>query len=93
MRNVLPVLMGSLVILLLGCAGQRISEEEVPRIDKESLVGMLGSADVIVLDVRGGPSIKAPHLKILGSVTEDPDDVAAWSDKYGKGKKIVLYCA
>lgn len=65
--------------------------EEVTRMTKEELKTLLGSPEVVVLDVRlGGENAPA---KITGSVFEDPEKVAAWSSKYPKGKKIVLYCS
>jgi hypothetical protein len=65
--------------------------EDVPRMNVEELKSILGSPDVVVLDVRfGGES--APK-RILGSVFENPDKIDTWSSKYPKGKKIVLYCS
>jgi rhodanese-related sulfurtransferase len=66
-------------------------KEDIPRMKVEELKSLLGSPDVVVLDVRLGGEI-APK-RILGSVFENPEKVDAWSSKYPKRKKIVLYCS
>lgn len=65
--------------------------EEIPRMTKEELKPLLGSPEVVVLDVRldGGT---AP-TKIAGAVYENPDKVADWSFRYPKENRIVLYCS
>lgn len=88
---------GLLLILVLAAlvswsaAGFGAASDEVPRMKIEELKSLLGSPDVVVLDVRYGGD-KAPK-RILGSLFENPDEVDAWSDKYPRGKKIVLYCS
>ncbi len=79
------------VIIAWQAPGIAAAGDDVPRMTKEELKILLGSPDVVVLDVRfGGGS--APR-RITGSVFEDPDRVPAWSADYPKGKKIVLYCS
>jgi len=65
--------------------------DDVPRMTKEELKTLLGSPEVVILDVRldGG---NAPE-RITGSVFEDPENVSDWAPKYPKNKKIVLYCS
>jgi hypothetical protein len=65
--------------------------DDVPRITKEELKTLLGSPEVVILDVRLGGG-NAPE-RITGSVFEDPEDVSGWAPKYPKDKKIVLYCS
>jgi rhodanese-related sulfurtransferase len=65
----------------------------VPVIDKDELKQMLGSEDLIVIDVRAGRDWSSSEFKIQGALREDPDDVEAWAGKYAKDKNIVLYCA
>ena len=65
--------------------------DDVPRITKEELKTLLGSPEVVILDVRLGGG-NAPE-KITGSVLEDPENVSDWAPKYPKDKKIVLYCS
>jgi rhodanese-related sulfurtransferase len=66
---------------------------DVPVIDKDELKQMLGSEDLIVIDVRAGRDWSSSEFKIQGALREDPDDVEAWAGKYAKDKNIVLYCA
>ncbi len=63
-----------------------------PTMTKEALKAKLGSADVVIIDVRAGKDWKSSELKIKGAVREAPKDVS-WMQKYAKGKTIVLYCA
>jgi len=63
----------------------------VPRMTKEELKPLLGSPEVVVLDVRLGGE-NAP-TKIAGAVYENPEKVADWSIKYPKEKRVVLYCS
>jgi len=65
--------------------------EEAPRMAKEQLKTLLGSPDLIVIDVR--LEGKSAPKKIAGAVFEDPGNVDLWSANYPKGKKIVLYCS
>ena len=61
--------------------------EEVPKITKEEVLGMLGNPDVIIIDVRAGGG----ELKIKGAVREDPKNVSLWIDKYPKDRLLVFY--
>ena len=64
----------------------------IPRISKETLKGMLGNPDLVILDVRSAPSWEPSNFKIQGSIREKPDQVYSWAHKYAKDKTIVLYC-
>jgi rhodanese-related sulfurtransferase len=67
---------------------------EVPRMTKEELKPLLGEPDLVIVDVRVGPSWTASQWKIKGAVREDPRaDIKAWAEKYPKDKTIVLYCS
>jgi hypothetical protein len=63
----------------------------VPRLTKDELKGLLGSPDVVVLDVRFDGNL-APS-RITGAVHEDPEKVDSWAGKYPREKRIVLYCS
>jgi hypothetical protein len=67
--------------------------EEIPRMTKEELKGMLGKPEVIVIDVRSKADWAGSKLEIKGAVREDPKKAASWMDKYSKDKVIVFYCA
>jgi hypothetical protein len=89
--------LGALIVALLAgvfawqVPGVAAGGDDVPRMAKEELKTLLGSPEVVILDVRldGG---NAPR-RITGSVYEDPDNVSVWAPKYPKEKKIVLYCS
>lgn len=63
------------------------------RMSKDELRSMLGSADLVVIDVRTEKEWKKSDKKISGSTWEDAEEVNAWADKYPKDKTIVLYCS
>jgi hypothetical protein len=72
-------------------AGSGGAGDGVPRMSKEELKGLLGSPDVVVLDVRlGGGNAQS---RIAGALYEDPEKVDSWAGKYPRGKRIVLYCS
>lgn len=61
--------------------------------NKDELKRELGSADLVVLDVRTGKDWKASEFKIKGATRANPRDFSSWKERFGKDKKIVLYCA
>ena len=73
-------------------AAASAAEAGVPRMSVEELNGMLGSADVVIIDVRRGSEWDASDSKIQGAVRET-GFVSKWADKYPKEKTVVLYCA
>ena len=80
------------VLLLQGCAHAPISEVNVPRITKEELRPMVGSPDVIIVDVRTAQDWKEAKWKIKGAVcAERNDEKSSWVVKYPKDKPFVLY--
>ena len=70
-----------------------LDKEKVPRISKEEVKNMLGTPDLVLLDVRTSSQYKSSKLKIQGAVREEPDQVKSWAGKYGKEKTIILYCS
>ena len=67
--------------------------ETVPRMTKEELKGMLGSSDLVLVDVRRGKDWDASEFKIKGAVRKDPNGLDKWKGELSKEKTIVLYCA
>jgi rhodanese-related sulfurtransferase len=67
--------------------------EDAPRMTKEELKAMMGSPDLVIIDVRSGTDWADSDLKIKGAVREDPKVFESWANKYPKDKTIVLYCA
>ena len=66
---------------------------DVPRMTREELKGMLGSPNLVLLDVRASVDWLGSQFQIKGAVREDPKKVTSWMDKYPKDKTLVFYCA
>ena len=81
-----------LVVVLLGI-GSPLLAADVPTVDKDQLKGMIGSADLVLLDVRTDRDWSASEFMIKGASREEPSDVDSWAGNYDKGMTIVLYCA
>ena len=69
-----------------------VFSEDVPRMTKEKLKGLLGNPNLVILDVRTGKDWDASEFKIKGAIREEGFDIS-WFDKYPKDKTIVIYCA
>ena len=65
----------------------------VGMMEVEELKTMLGSDDLVVLDVRAGRDWSTSEFKIPGAIRASGDDFATWGNQYPKDRKIVLYCA
>ncbi len=70
---------------------QTQSHTGVPRISIDGLKKLLGSHDLILIDVRSNNNWSKSNRKITRALREDPRDVVAWLQKYPKEKMIVLY--
>ena len=80
-------------VLIAGSFLVPCSAEDVKRISKEELRGMLGDPSLVLVDVRTEGDWNSSEFKIKGALREDPARVASWMDKYGKDKTLVFYCA
>ena len=67
--------------------------QDVKRMTIEELKGMLGTPDLVILDVRRDGDWKSSKVKIKGAVREDQEKAEAWMSKYPKDKTLVFYCA
>jgi hypothetical protein len=67
--------------------------QEVKRLTIEELKGMLGTPDLVIIDVRRDGDWKLSKVKIKGAVREDQEKVETWISKYAKDKTLVFYCA
>lgn len=67
--------------------------QDVRLMSPEDLNGILGSPDLVIVDVRSGGDWLMSDSKIQDAVREDPGKVSEWIDKYPKDKKLVFYCA
>lgn len=80
------------VLIMSGIAARPALADDL-RISKEELRNMLGSPDLVLIDVRTEKEWKKSDKKITGSTWEDAEEISAWADKYPKDKTIVLYCS
>ncbi len=82
-----------LVLFLAGGCAMFEKTVDAPRMAKDELRSMLGSPDLLIIDVRYGKDWTESDLKIKGAIREDPEAVDSWASKYSKDKTLVLYCA
>ncbi len=67
-------------------------DEEIPRVTKEELKGMLATPGVTLIDVRYEKNWEKSDTKIAGAVREHPNEIGSWVAKYDPEQTIVLYC-
>ena len=89
----LTTFLGLAFLLLFAFAIPAYGGGDAPRISTDELQAMLGSSDLVLLDVRTAKDWKKSDQKIAGAIRVDPKDVSSWAGDYDKGQKIVLYCA
>ncbi|KJS00461.1 MAG: hypothetical protein VR65_13320 [Desulfobulbaceae bacterium BRH_c16a] len=80
------------LIALVFCAGSVAFAGEVPRMDKDELKSMLGSKDLVILDVRQGRDWSTSEFKIKDAVRVEEGDLSV-AKTYPKENTFVLYCA
>ncbi len=88
MKRILLALIFSFLL-----AGVPVFAGDVKLMDKEELKSLLGSEDLVVLDVRTGRDWSSSEFKIQGAVRAPTADFTSWGKTYTKDKTIVLYCA
>ena len=81
-----------LAVCLFGLTGN-LYAGSIPTVDKDELKSMLGSSDLVVIDVRTGRDWTSSEFKIQGAQRHEAGDVASWAGNIEKDKTIVLYCA
>lgn len=62
-------------------------------IEKEELKALLGSENLVILDVRAGRDWSTSEFKIQGAIRADGSEFQSWAESYPKNAKLVLYCA
>ena len=90
-KCMLTMLNISLSLTLVAVLTINAGAATAPRITKEELKPMLGTSDVIVLDVRTGMDWKASEYKIKGAVRVNHTEVESLASRYGKDKVLVIY--
>jgi len=66
--------------------------DEIPRITKEKLKGMIGAPGVTLIDVRYEKNWDKSDTKIAGAVRVHPNEMGSWVGNYNPEDTIVLYC-
>jgi agmatine/peptidylarginine deiminase len=84
----------ALLAAMIACSGAAFAVSvEVPRISVEKTKTLLGSPDVVIIDVRTAKTWWRSTTKIATAVREDPGAVEKWASKYPKDKTLILYCS
>lgn len=65
----------------------------VDKMDKDELKAMLGSPDLVILDVRMGRDWSSSEFKIKGAQRLEGNGHASAMQSLGKKKTLVFYCA
>jgi hypothetical protein len=92
-RHFFSILTLLAVVFLWVFAAAAVASDDVPRMGKQELKRLLGSDDVIILDVRTSREWEDSTSTIKGAIREDPQAFETWADRYPKDKILVLYCA
>jgi len=82
----------SLLIILMLLTAIPLFAASVPKMDKDELKSLLGSENLVVLDVRRGKDWSSSEFKIKGAVRVDDADLSV-ATNYPKDYTFVLYCA
>ncbi len=82
-----------LLILLFSLNISSALAGTVMLMEKEELKPLIGTDEVIVLDVRSGRDWSTSELIIQGAIRSPGDEFDSWATTHPKDKKIVLYCA
>ena len=91
-RRLMVLAAASIFAVIAGLAVTAIAQD-VKRMTTDELNGMLGSPDLVIVDVRTSHDWDSSDMKIQDAVREDPGKVSDWIEKYSKDKKLVFYCA
>lgn len=85
--------LSTVLLVLIALAYGVASANDAHVMKKEQLLPMLGTPDVIIIDVRTKYDWDESKVKIKGALREEGMKFGSWINKYPKDKTIVLYCA
>jgi len=92
-RAIVGVLcLGAFGLLTAACGVKILPVGEPPRISAERLGSLLGTPDIVIVDVRHEVEWDESPTKIQGAVRGEAKSVA-WARQYPKDTFLVLYCA
>jgi predicted sulfurtransferase len=91
-----PILISALVALLLlvalaGYSAMPTTVEQVPRLTKEAVKGMLGKPDVVIVDIRYIKQYEQSDSRLPGAVFVQPENFDEFAKNYPKQRTYVLY--
>ncbi len=78
--------------MVLTLAGNAPAAQDF-RLDKDKVKAMLGSPDVMILDVRQADDYNQSNLKIPGAVRLEPRDAGSKVNTIPKDKTLIFYCS
>jgi rhodanese-related sulfurtransferase len=79
-------------LILLLVASTPLFAASVQQMDKEELKSLLGSENLVILDVRQGRDWSTSEFKIKDALRVDGGDLSV-AKTYPKDNTFVLYCA
>jgi rhodanese-related sulfurtransferase len=82
-----------LVVSVICFSALPVLAAEVKRMTVTELKDMLGSPELVILDVRSGLDWSTSELKIKGAIRAGGDNFDSWVNTYPRENKIVLYCS
>lgn len=80
------------ILALAICTATPVFSAGVPVMDKDELKAQLGSAKLVVLDVRQGRDWSTSEYKIKGAIRVEGGNLSV-ADAYSRDTKMVLYCS
>ena len=87
MQRIFPLL-----IVLFFLSALPLYADSVPKMDQESLKSLLGSQNLVILDVRQDRDWNTSKMKIKDALRVDDGDLS-FAMELPKETTIVLYCA
>jgi len=84
--------LGAVSLLMASCGVRIFPVGDPPRLSGERLKDLLGSSDVVIVDVRHDLQWDESPAKIPGAIRGDAKSVS-WARTYPKDTFLVLYCA
>lgn len=82
----------SLFIVFMFFTATPIFSSSVPTMDKDELKALLGSENLVILDVRRGKDWSTSEFKIKDAVRVENGELTV-AENYPKESTFVLYCA
>jgi hypothetical protein len=84
--------LGAVGLLTAACGVKILPVGEPSRITAERLSSLLGTPDIVIVDVRHEVEWDESPTKIPGAIRGEAKSVA-WARQYPKDTFLVLYCA